>query len=270
MSQALQHKSHDFRAENLTISYGDRPVLEGLSLKIPDRLITSIIGPNGCGKSTLLAALARLLKPREGSVLLDGQPLAAINSRRLAQLVGLLPQSPIAPEGITVADLVGRGRSPHQGLFGRWTKRDYDVVDTAMEITNVSQLADHSVDELSGGQRQRVWIAMALAQETDIVLLDEPTTYLDVTTQLDILELVHELNRARQVTVVMVLHDMNLAARFSDHIVAMRDGCIKKMGTPEEVFTSEVLREVFELEAKVIEDPLSCRPLVIPKSRAHL
>ncbi|KQR84999.1 ABC transporter ATP-binding protein [Microbacterium sp. Leaf179] len=257
-------------AEKLTLSYGDRTIIDELDLELPAGRITAIVGANGCGKSTLLRALARLLPPKTGRVVLDGKALHERPSKEIARILGLLPQSPIAPEGIAVADLVGRGRHPHQRALARWSARDYEVVAEALAATGISDLADRSIDELSGGQRQRVWIAMALAQETDILLLDEPTTFLDVAHQVEVLDLLTDLNRDRGTTTVMVLHDMNMAARYADHLVALRDGRIVAAGDPSAVMTSELIADVFGLDALVVPDPVSGTPLVLPRGRHHV
>lgn len=263
-------ESHILAAEALTLSYGDRTIVEGLDLVIPPGRITAIVGANGCGKSTLLRALARLISPREGQVVLDGKALHGRPTKEIARTLGLLPQSPVAPEGIAVADLVGRGRHPHQKLLARWSAHDYEVVAGALAATGIADLAERSADELSGGQRQRVWIAMALAQETDILLLDEPTTFLDVAHQVDVLDLLTDLNRERGTTIVMVLHDINLAARYADHLFAVRDGGIVAGGSPSEIVTSELIREVFDLDALVVDDPVSGTPIVLPRGRHHV
>ncbi len=260
---------HALSARSLSLAYGDRTVIDALDLDIPPGRITAIIGANGCGKSTLLRALARLLTPSSGTVTLDDTPLRSRSSKEIARVLGLLPQSPIAPEGITVSDLVGRGRHPHQGLLARWSEHDYAVVADALEATGTADLADRSVDELSGGQRQRVWIAMALAQETDVLLLDEPTTFLDVAHQVEVLDLLTDLNRDRGTTIVMVLHDMNLAARYADHVFALRDGRVVADGRPGEVMDSALIRDVFDLDCEVIVDPVSGTPLVLPRGRHH-
>jgi len=257
-------------ADAVTLAYGDRTVVERLSLDIAPGRITAIVGANGCGKSTLLRALARLISPKEGQVVLDGAALASRPSKEIARVLGLLPQSPVAPEGIAVADLVGRGRHPHQKLLARWTAHDYEAVAAALDVTGISDLADRSVDELSGGQRQRVWIAMALAQETDILLLDEPTTFLDVAHQIEVLDLLTDLNHERGTTIVMVLHDLNLAARYADELVAVVDGRVHAIGAPGDVVTSDLVREVFGLESTVIADPLTGKPLVLPSGRHHV
>lgn len=263
-------ESHILTTKGLTLSYGDRTIVEDLDLVIPPGRITAIVGANGCGKSTLLKALARLIPPRAGQVVLDGKALHALPTKEIARTLGLLPQSPIAPEGIAVTDLVGRGRHPHQKLLARWSAHDYDVVAQALSSTGIADLADRSVDELSGGQRQRVWIAMALAQETDILLLDEPTTFLDVAHQIDVLDLLTDLNRERGTTIVMVLHDINLAARYADHLFAVRGGGVVASGAPADVVTAGLIRQVFDLDALVVSDPVSGTPIVLPRGRHHV
>ena len=251
-------------AHDVTLAYDGHVVVEGLSLDVPDGEITVIIGPNACGKSTLLRALSRLLRPKQGTVVLDGESIQKLPTKQVAKLLGLLPQSPIAPDGILVGDLVARGRTPHQSLFQQWSVADERAVREALDATGTADLADRPVDELSGGQRQRVWIAMALAQETGLLLLDEPTTFLDITHQIEVLDLVSELNRIDGRTIVVVLHDLNLACRYAHHIVAMRDGRIVANGSPHDVITAETMRAVFGLESVVIADPLSGTPLVVP------
>ncbi|MFI1257088.1 ABC transporter ATP-binding protein [Streptomyces netropsis] len=251
-------------ARALTLAYEDRTVVDALDLDVPDGQVTVVVGPNACGKSTLLRALGRLLKPKGGAVLLDGEELARIPTRRIARSLGLLPQTPVAPEAITVADLVARGRQPHQRWWQQWSEEDERAVTDAMARTDVSALAERAVDELSGGQRQRVWIAMALAQETDLLLLDEPTTYLDIAHQVEVLDLVRQLNHERGRTVVAVLHDLNQAARYADHLVAMKAGRVIARGHPSEIVTTELVREVFGLDSVVVPDPVTGSPLVIP------
>ena len=258
---------HILQIKDLTVGYGENTVLQGLNLALPKGAITAIIGPNACGKSTLMRAMTRLLVPQSGQVLLDGVPIHTMAPRKLARRMGLLPQTPIAPEGISVLDLVSRGRHPHQGLFGRWRAEDDAAVAEALELTGTSDLAERMVGDLSGGQRQRVWIAMALTQQTDVLLLDEPTTYLDINHQLEVLDLLTELNRSRGTTIVMVLHELNLAARYADLLVAIRDGCIHAAGSAQDILTEEMLSQVFGLNAKVIPDPVSGNPMMIPRGR---
>ncbi|MDX3374422.1 ABC transporter ATP-binding protein [Streptomyces sp. ME02-6991-2A] len=261
---------HQLTAEDLTLGYGDRTVVSSLDLAVPPGAITVIVGANACGKSTLLRSMSRLLAPREGRVVLDGKEVHRLPAKELARTLGLLPQSPVAPEGITVSDLVGRGRHPHQSMFSRWNEKDDAAVASALEATATEPLADRAVDELSGGQRQRVWIAMALAQQTDLLLLDEPTTFLDASHQIEVLDLLTDLNRSRGTTIVMVLHDLNLAARYADHLIALADGTLHAAGTPAEVLTEETVRAVFGLESRVVEDPVSGRPLMLPIGRHHV
>jgi iron complex transport system ATP-binding protein len=254
-------------AQQVTLGYAERAVVHDLSTEVPDSEITVIVGANACGKSTLLRGMARLLRPSSGAVLLDGHAIASLPSKQVARTLGLLPQNPVTPEGVGVVDLVGRGRHPHQGALRRWSSEDEQAVAKALELTDTLDLADRLVDELSGGQRQRVWIAMALAQETDLLLLDEPTTYLDVAHQVEVLDLLAELNEARGTTVVMVLHDLNMAARYADHLVAMCAGRIVAAGPPVEVITEDCVRDVFGMECRVIEDPVTGTPMVIPLGR---
>ena len=261
---------HTLRVEDLTLGYGERTVIEGLDFEPSAGGITSIVGANASGKSTLLRSMARLLTPREGQVLLDGQQIHRMPAKQLARTLGLLPQSPITPEGITVADLVGRGRHPHQGLFSRWSTADDEAVAAALDATLTADLAERPVDELSGGQRQRVWVAMALAQGTDLLLLDEPTTFLDVSHQVEVLDLLTDLNRARGITVVMVLHDLNLAARYSDQLVMIAGGVVAATGAPAEVLTEQRVADVFGLRSRVITDPVSGTPLMVPIGRHHV
>ncbi|MBF4581617.1 ABC transporter ATP-binding protein [Curtobacterium sp. VKM Ac-2865] len=261
--------AHDLRTTGLTLGYDDRTVIDDLSLELPTGRITAIVGANACGKSTLLRSMSRLLRPAGGQVLLDGRAVHQTPARELAKTLGLLPQSPIVPEGISVADLVGRGRHPHQRAFQRWSRADDDAVGTALDVTGTTELADRNVDELSGGQRQRVWIAMALAQETDVLLLDEPTTFLDVAHQVEVLDLLRDLNLRNGTTIVMVLHDLNLAARYADHLVALADGTVCAAGTPAAVLTEETVRRLFRLESVITTDPVSGSPLMVPIGRHH-
>ncbi|MFE6281173.1 ABC transporter ATP-binding protein [Streptomyces sp. NPDC057877] len=257
------------RATSLRLAYDDRIVVDGLDLAIPTGKITAIVGANACGKSTLLRALARLLTPKGGAVHLDGRDVHAIPTRVLAQRLGILPQAPVAPEGLTVIDLVGRGRSPHQTWWRQWSAADEDAVHEALRATALTDLAHRAVDELSGGQRQRAWIAMAVAQGTPVMLLDEPTTYLDLAHQIDVLDLVADLNRLQGRTVVMVLHDLNQAARYADHIVAMKGGRIAAEGDPADVVTAEMVADVFQLPCVIGACPVSGMPMVVPISRHH-
>ncbi|MGO4593267.1 ABC transporter ATP-binding protein [Leifsonia sp. 2TAF2] len=260
----------ELAARALSLAYEGRAVVDALDLDIPAGRVTAIVGPNACGKSTLLRGLSRLLPPASGTVLLDGADIHSLPTKRVAQRLGLLPQTPTAPDGITVADLVSRGRYPHQGWFRRWTADDDEAVAEAMTATGIADLADRAVDELSGGQRQRAWIAMALAQRTDILLLDEPTTFLDISHQLDVLDLLLDLNAARGTTIVMVLHDLNLASRYAGHLVAMREGTVVAAGDPAAVVTAELVRDVFGVESVVADDPVTGTPLVVPLGRHHL
>lgn len=260
---------HSLVAEGLTLSYGERTVVEGLDLTISTGRVTVVVGANACGKSTMLRSLARLLTPRHGRVLLDGKEIHRLPTKEVARTLGLLPQSPTAPEGIVVADLVARGRSPHQRALARWSADDDRAVAQALDLTGTADLADRPVDELSGGQRQRVWIAMALAQRTDLLLLDEPTTFLDISHQVEVLDLLTDLNRERGTTVVMVLHDLNLAARYADRLVAMTGGRLVADGDPGEALTADVVREVFGMPSQVVTDPVSGRPMVLPIGRHH-
>lgn len=247
----------------LRVGYGDRTVLADLDVLVPDCSFTVIVGPNACGKSTLLRALSRLLTPRHGTVLLDGRDVASFGGKEFAREVGLLPQQSIAPEGITIIDLVSRGRFPYQRMFRQWTDEDQRAVDFALQVTRLTELSTRPVEALSGGQRQRVWIAMALAQQTPILLLDEPTTYLDLGHQIEVLELCTELNR-RGTTLVAVLHDLNQAARYASHIIAMRGGEIVAVGPPGEVITAELVERVFGVNCEVIADPQTGTPLIVP------
>ncbi|MFE8700795.1 ABC transporter ATP-binding protein [Cytobacillus sp. FJAT-54145] len=261
--------THTFQSEGITAGYDNNTILHDVSISIPSNKISIIIGSNGCGKSTLLKTMARLIKPTSGQVTLDGKPIQKIPPKQLARVLGLLPQSPIVPEGITVADLVGRGRYPHQSFLKGWSKKDYEAVAEAMEIMKITEFADRHIDELSGGQRQRVWIAMALAQQTDILFLDEPTTYLDITYQVEILDLLTDLNQKLGTTIVMVLHDINLSARYADHIFALHRGKLVAEGEPSEVISSSLIEDIFGLHCTVIEDPVSGSPSVIPIGRYH-
>jgi len=255
-------------AENLALAYESKPIINGLHLSIPAGQITALVGPNGCGKSTLLRGLARLLHPKEGHVYLDGKAVHTMPTKELATQIGILPQSPSAPEGLTVRELVAQGRYPHQSWFQQWSQEDETITLEAMTITNSVEFADRPLDTLSGGQRQRAWIAMALAQETEILLLDEPTTYLDLSYQIEVLDLLQELNETGR-TIVMVLHDLNQACRYAHHLVAMRDGQICVQGAPEQVMTAEMVTDVFRVNARILPDPVTGTPMCIPTGRTR-
>ncbi|BAU40265.1 ABC transporter ATP-binding protein [Leptolyngbya sp. O-77] len=253
-------------ARQLTLSYDRAAIIRDLHVEIPVRQITVLVGANGCGKSTLLKGLSRLLKPMSGAVYLNGLAIAKLPTKAVAQQLGLLPQGPTAPEGLTVRELVAQGRYPHQSWFQQWSAEDERLVEEALSITDMTDLGDRSLDSLSGGQRQRAWIAMALAQHTETLLLDEPTTFLDLAHQVEVLDLLHELNQVQKRTIVMVLHDLNQACRYADHLVVMRQGAIFAQGAPAEVMTEDIVREVFGLESRIISDPVSGTPLCIPIS----
>ena len=261
---------HDLRAKDLTLGYDSTEVVSGLDVEIPDGRITVIVGANACGKSTLLRGLARLLSPRTGAVYLDGKAIHEMRTHEVATILGLLPQTPVAPDGITVGDLVGRGRYPHQGWFRQWSDQDEAAVENALASTGISDLVHRRIQELSGGQRQRVWVAMALAQETDLLLLDEPTTFLDINHQVELLDLLTDLNRESGKTIVLVLHDLNLACRYADHIIAMKAGTILAEGAPRDVVNATVVTEVFGLACAVIPDPLTGTPMIVPRGRHHV
>jgi iron complex transport system ATP-binding protein len=258
------------RADELSIGYADTTIVDGLSVDVADEAVTVIVGPNACGKSTLLRGLARLLTPTAGRVVLDGRDIATLHTKDVARRLGLLPQTSVAPEGITVADLVARGRFPHQKLLRQWSSEDQVAVDDALRFTGVTALAGRLVDELSGGQRQRVWVAMVLAQQTPLLLLDEPTTYLDIAHQVELLDLFTMLNREHRHTVVAVLHDLNHACRYADEILVMRAGRIVARGEPTAVVTAELVEDVYGLRCQIIDDPQTGTPLVIPRASPHL
>jgi len=248
---------------DLSVGYGERLIVNNLSVTIPDKKITTIIGSNGCGKSTLLKAITRIIPHQSGSVLLDGKDIAKEQTKALAKKIAILPQTPEGAAGLTVGELISYGRFPHQTGFGRLTKKDYEVIDWALEVTGTSDYKYRPIDALSGGQRQRVWIAMALAQETEIIFLDEPTTYLDMAHQLEVLELLQTLNKEQNRTIIMVLHDLNQAARFADYIIALKDGEVAKAGTCEEVIVPDVLRDVFQIDAVIGRDPRTDKPMCV-------
>lgn len=262
--------SKSLQANNIFAGYDKKIINDDISILIPKNKISVIIGANACGKSTLLKTMARLIQPSSGNITLDGKKISEIPSKELARSLGLLPQSPIVPEGITVADLVSRGRFPYQSFLKGLGKKDYEAVEEALEIMGITDIANRCVDELSGGQRQRVWIAMALAQETDILLLDEPTTYLDITYQIEILDLLTDLNRKKGTTIVMVLHDINLSARYADYIFALRKGKLISEGSPSEIITEDLIKDVFDLDCTVISDPVSGTPFIVPQGRHHV
>lgn len=257
----------EFKSEHLCAGYDRTIIVNDVDVTIPAHKISVILGSNGCGKSTLLKTMARLIKPSQGRVTLDGKSIHSMDSKALARQLGLLPQSPIVPEGIKVIDLVSRGRYPYQKMLQGLSPEDHQAVQDAMERMHIQDLADRSVDELSGGQRQRVWISLALAQETDVLLLDEPTTFLDIAYQVEILDLLKDLNAERQTTIVMVLHDINLSARYADHLFAMKDGRLIAQGRPKDIVTADLIKEIYGLDCLVMEDPLSKTPLIVPKGR---
>ncbi|MFN1144697.1 ATP-binding cassette domain-containing protein [Serratia quinivorans] len=261
-------QSAPLRAEHLTLGYDKKIVASDLSVSIPHGELTVIIGPNACGKSTLLRTLSRLMQPQAGAVWLNGKHISEYATKEVARQLGLLPQSSTAPGDITVFDLVARGRYPHQRLFSRWSEEDQQAVDQAMRSTGVFELAEQPVDTLSGGQRQRVWIAMVLAQQTPLLLLDEPTTWLDITHQIDLLELMRQLNRENSHTLVVVLHDLNHACRYATHLIAMRDGKVVAEGAPKDIVTAELIEEVYGLRCMIIDDPVSHTPLVVPLGKS--
>lgn len=254
-------------ARRLTLAYDGNVIIRGLDLAIPQGQITTLVGPNGCGKSTLLRGMARLLKPQGGTVYLDGDVIAHLPTKELAKRLGILPQSPAAPEGLTVRELVAQGRYPHQTWLRQWSKEDELKVEDAIATTHLQAFANRPLDTLSGGQRQRAWIAMALAQGTDILLLDEPTTYLDLAHQIEVLDLLYQLNRQGGRTIVMVLHDLNMACRYSHHLIALREGAVLAQGKPQAIITEALVRQVFELESRIITDPVAGTPLCVPISQ---
>jgi iron complex transport system ATP-binding protein len=261
--------AHELRARDLTLGYKGADVIAHMDVVVPARRITMIVGANASGKSTLLRGLARLLSPRGGEVILDGRSVQDMKTVDVAKVLGLLPQEPVAPDGITVGDLVGRGRYPHQGWFRRWSSEDDEVVAAALVATGTADLVDRRLAELSGGQRQRVWVAMALAQNTDLLLLDEPTTHLDISHQVELLDLLTDLNRTSGTTIVVVLHDLNLACRYADHLIAMKNGTIVAKGSPRDVIDAERVIDLYGMACEVIRDPVSDTPMVVPRGRHH-
>lgn len=260
---------HSLSATNLTLSYGETVIIDDLNIGIPKGEITVLIGGNGCGKSTLLRSLARLLKPKSGNVLLNGAEIAKMNTKEIAKKLAILPQSPVTPEGLTVYELVKQGRHPYRTLMKQWSQEDEDAVYQALESTNMLAFKDRTVDSLSGGQRQRAWIALTLAQQTDIILLDEPTTYLDMTHQIEILDLLFDLNEQKGHTIVMVLHDLNLASRYAHHMVAVKDKKIYAQGKPEEIITCELVHDVFQMKCNITCDPLFGTPVCVPHGKGR-
>lgn len=256
-------------AHGISLAYDKRDIIADLSIEVLAGRLTGIIGANGCGKSTLLRGLARLLKPAAGTVLLDGQDIHRLPTREVARRLGILPQGATAPDGLSVAELVSRGRSPHRGWTSRLSEKDESAVAHALEATDLADLADRTVESLSGGQRQRAWIAMALAQETSILLLDEPTTYLDLAHQVEVMDLLMQLNRERGATVLFVLHDLNMACRYSDHLIAMRDGQLMAQGSPGQIVTERLVSDIYGMDCLIGLDPVSQTPLVMPKGRYH-
>jgi len=255
--------------KDLSLAYGDATIFNELNFAIPKGEITVFVGSNGCGKSTLLRSLARLIKPKDGSVLLDGSEIAKLSTKEVARRLAILPQGPIAPEGLTVLQLIKQGRYPYQSWLRQWSQEDEDMVRQALDATGMTPFAERTVDSLSGGQRQRAWIALTLAQGTDTILLDEPTTYLDLTHQIDVLDLLYELNEREQRTIIMVLHDINLACRYAHHMVAIKDNRIWAAGKPEEIVNAELMSSVFGMECVISQDPLFGTPMVIPHGRGR-
>ncbi|MBJ3785032.1 ABC transporter ATP-binding protein [Devosia sediminis] len=264
MARGSDDRSHRLEAVAIEAGYAGTRVLNAVDLSPPDGQVTILIGPNGCGKSTLLKTMARILAPTRGNVLLDGKDIHTLNTKAVAASLGLLPQGPIAPEGLTVRELVAQGRFPHQSLLRQWTQKDEDAVNSAMSTAGITEFADRAVDTLSGGQRQRCWVAMVLAQETDLILLDEPTTFLDLKVQVDLMDLLTGLAHERGRTLVIVLHELSLAAAYADHLVMMKEGRIVASGTPDDIFTADRLKQVFGLDANVLRDPASGRLVCVP------
>ncbi|NJN32312.1 MAG: ABC transporter ATP-binding protein [Synechococcales cyanobacterium RM1_1_8] len=254
-------------AHDLALAYEGKPIIEGLNLAIPAGKITVLVGPNGCGKSTLLKGLGRLLKPKQGTVYLDGSSIFKLPTKLVAQQLGLLPQGPTAPEGLTVTELIAQGRYPYQSWLQQWSEEDEKKVNAALEITSLTSFAHRPIDSLSGGQRQRAWIAMTLAQDTPVLLLDEPTTFLDLAHQIEVLDLLYDLNQQEGRTIIMVLHELNQAGRYGDRMIAMKAGKVYAQGSPREVMTEPLVKDIFGLDCRVVEDPVSGTPLCIPMGR---
>ncbi|MGF1588552.1 MAG: ABC transporter ATP-binding protein [Pleurocapsa sp.] len=267
MNQNPQHPVYRLETKQLSLAYDGAPIIRNLNLAIPAQKITVLVGANGCGKSTLLRGLARLLKPKSGMAYLDGKAISQLKAKTVAKKLGMLPQSPVAPEGLTVRDLVAMGRYPYQSWLQQWSTEDESQLAQALEITTMTELADRSLDSLSGGQKQRAWIAMVLAQDTDILLLDEPTTFLDLSHQVELLDLLAELQENQGKTIVMILHDLNLSCRYADYLVAVQQGKVYATGTPEQVMTESMVRDVFNLECRIVPDPLADTPMCIPMGR---
>ncbi|MEW9700635.1 ABC transporter ATP-binding protein [Paenibacillus sp. SI8] len=257
-------------AQSLQLTYGESTIFESLNIRIPKGKITVFIGSNGCGKSTLLRSLARLLKPKSGSILLDSTEIAKLSTKEIARRMAILPQGPSAPEGLTVLQLVKQGRYPYQSWLQQWSAEDEHKVQNALRLTNMLPYADRSVDSLSGGQRQRAWIAMTLAQDTNTILLDEPTTYLDLTHQVEVLDLLFDLNENEQRTIVMVLHDINLACRYAHHIAAIKNGAVYAEGTPEDIINEQLIQAVFDMKSRVVLDPIFGTPMCIPYGKGRV
>lgn len=258
---------HTLLAKNIKAGYGDRNILNSVNISIPQNKISVILGSNGSGKSTMLKTFCRLIQPTDGYIELDNKHLNSLKTKDIAKAIGLLPQNSVAPEGITVAELVSRGRFPYRKFMTPLSKEDYAAVAEAMEAMKITELADRSIDELSGGQRQRVFIALALAQQTDILFLDEPTTFLDIAYQIEILDLLKDLNQKKKTTIIMVLHDINLSSKYADYIFAMKNGNLIKEGTPNEIVTPEIIQEIYGIQSVVINDPISNSPMIIPISQ---
>ncbi|MFT4286534.1 ABC transporter ATP-binding protein [Nocardioides sp.] len=268
MSDDLPRPGHALVGQGLRLCYDDAVVADDLHVQVPRGALTMIVGPNGCGKSTLLKALARMMRPERGTVLLDGEDIHRAPTKAIARRLGLLPQTSVAPDGITVGDLVSRGRFPYQRLLRQWSRDDEVIVNEAMAATGVAQFARRAVDELSGGERQRVWLAMVLAQQTQTLLLDEPTTYLDLAHQIDVLELCASVMAERDMTIVVVIHELNLAVRYADHLIVMKAGAVQAVGAPEEIVTAELIEDTFGLPCRIIPDPETGKPLIVPRRRA--